>query len=581
MKNYRILLLVPFIVQIATAQQPAPGILRGIVLQAGTTNPLAEVNVELRPAAGGPTVESITTERDGQFAFPKVAPGSYRLVATRPGYINAEYPQKQPNSPTSPITFTPGQRVENVQLNMTPGGVISGRVTDNGQPIGIVDVYALKFSENNVSVQVLSAKTNDLGEYRLFWLPPGQYYVSADIKDGAQAGPLILNTDGDNGSSIFQLRLVGRAVLNRAVGAGAADNERHVPTFFPGTIDPARATPVEVRAGAEASNININAPALPVHHIRGRVTGIPEGPAGQRPIVQILQTPYPITPYPVIQGDPDGAFDMPRVAAGTYSMFSVVGNRIGKTTVEVQDADVNGVVVTLTSGLELSGRVVVERQTAVNPDTLVASLQVGLNPEPITAAPSYGSPATPDGSFKIPSASTALGVIPGDYRVLVPPLLRLRSPIGAPLAAMPESLRNAYVKSIRLGDKDLLNNLLHIEGPLQDRIEIVVGTNPGSIEGRVLNDRQQPAASVWVALIPENSLRFRIDHKFTSSGPDGRFQIQNVPPGDYKIFAWENIEKLAWQESRIMRSYESSGTLIHVDEGKKTTVEFPVIPAPN
>ena len=54
-----------------------------------------------------------------------------------------------------------------------------------------------------------------------------------------------------------------------------------------------------------------------------------------------------------------------------------------------------------------------------------------------------------------------------------------------------------------------------------------------------------------------------------------------MPPGDYKIYAWEDVERLAWQELRFMRNYESRGTPLHIDEGQKTTTEFPVIPAQN
>jgi hypothetical protein len=96
-----------------------------------------------------------------------------------------------------------------------------------------------------------------------------------------------------------------------------------------------------------------------------------------------------------------------------------------------------------------------------------------------------------------------------------------------------------------------------------------------------MTERQQPAGAVWVALIPESSLRFRTDHKYISTEPDGKFQLQNVPPGDYRIYAWESIEKLDWQESRLMRAYESRGTPVHIDEGRKATIELIAIPPQN
>jgi hypothetical protein len=167
----------------------------------------------------------------------------------------------------------------------------------------------------------------------------------------------------------------------------------------------------------------------------------------------------------------------------------------------------------------------------------------------------------------------------GTYRVLVAPIHIGRTIPGQALAPVPQQLQGAYVKSIRLGERDLLNDTLRIESPLQDRLEVVIGTNPGSIEGRVMTNRQQPAGTVWVALLPESKLKFKIDHKFTSTDLEGRFQFENLPPGDYEAYAWEDIEKFAWQEPRRMRPFESRGTPIHIDEGRKATIELVAIPA--
>src|SRR6185503_18143866 len=174
MKIFRVGLLV-FLVQIAAAQQPTSAAFQGVVVQEGTNAPLANVRVDLRATNAGTTLDSSTTDRDGRFSFPKVTPGSYRLIASKLGYVNAEYGQRLPSGPVEPLILTPGQRLNNVRLTMFPGGVISGRATDNGQPVGIADVYAMKIIDVSgiaAPVAVMSAKTNDLGEFRIFWLPP-------------------------------------------------------------------------------------------------------------------------------------------------------------------------------------------------------------------------------------------------------------------------------------------------------------------------------------------------------------------------------------------------------------------------
>ena len=108
--------LFAILAQLATAQQPAPATLQGIVVQAGTGNPLGDVRVVLNAVSGPATNDGleapwVVTGPDGRFSFPRLTPSSYRMLATSRGYANAEYGQTQPSGPTSTLTVTPGQRL--------------------------------------------------------------------------------------------------------------------------------------------------------------------------------------------------------------------------------------------------------------------------------------------------------------------------------------------------------------------------------------------------------------------------------------------------------------------------------------
>jgi Carboxypeptidase regulatory-like domain len=577
----------------SVSQQPAPASLQGVVVEAATNKPLANAAVELRPSAGGAVVDSITTGADGAFVFPAVKPGPYRLSAMRPGYVKTEYGQRQAGGPSLILPLAPGQRVADARLIMTPGGVISGRVTEKGQPVGIADVFAIRvaYYEGQIyPTPVLSAKTNDLGEYRIFWLPPGRYYVATMINDFASNSPVFLNPEGDNGLSAFGTRFPMRAVLNRAIGSGAGDDAMHVPTFFPGTVNPDVALQIDLRAGAEARNIDINSPALPVRHVRGAVMGMPAGPRGEpiRPNVRLVPLDMATALGSATVGLPEGIteanglFDLERVPPGSYAAIASAGGLTASVPLEVRDRDANNVVINLGSGLSLNGKITIERPAPLSPDPVMAALRVSLISEPLTpGSPSFNASVAPNGLLRIPQNANAAGILSGNYRVVVQPILQPRSEPGRPIQVLPPALQNTYVKSIRLGDRDVMADGLPLQNQVQESLEIVVGTNPGSVEGRVLNDQRQPAGAVWVALIPESKLRFRLDHKFTSTDAEGRFEIGSVPPGEYKIFAWEDIEKLGWQEPSVVRPYEGRGVVVRVEEGKKTTVDVTSIPAGN
>jgi hypothetical protein len=578
----RIVLLawISLAVPLVGAQQPAPASVRGVIVSAASNGPLTKANVEVRSIDGRAVIASIVTNSEGQFFLKNIRPGSYRLTVTRDGYIQSEYGQKHPGGPPQNLVLMPGQALTDVRMAMTKGGVISGHITDKGQPVGIADVVALKIRYVDglpTLTEVLSAKTDDLGAYSIFWLPPGRYYVVTMVWDSAaQTFPVYVSPDGpDRGADYVQRRSV-RTVLNRAIGAGAADNEAHVPIYFPGTLDPQVAAAIEIRPGSEVRNINIDASPVPIRHIRGRITGLPPG-LTQRPggILFPLGPRLSATDSIFInegQADLSGVFDISRVSGGSYMLFAGTddGKRIGRIPVTVRDQDLD-VVVPLTDALTVNGRVTIERQADTPaPGPQMKDFAVIIRADSINEGDSV--PVDADGSFELEDLP------PWDYRILLSPLL---TPAGQRPPYLPPALQSSYVKSIRIGEQDVLNGGLHIVDTPPGPIEIVIGTDAGTVEGRVVNDRQQAVGSIWVSLIPDSSLRYRVNHKFVSTDANGRFQLQGVPPGDYRIFAIEDAETGSWQDPGYMRDYESRGTAVHVNANSTVAIDVVSIPPRN
>ena len=268
----------------APAQTVATTAVAGVVMQRGNDNVVWGASVELRKEGSSTALFGALTREDGKFQFPAVPSGRYQLVATSPGYVPSEYGQKRMKGAGLPLIVEAGRPLNDVHIDMVPTGAISGRVTNaSGEPIAIVDVFALKSSYQEgqrILTQVLSAKTDERGEFRMFWLTPGSYYINAVIPDSTNQAALIMNSDGfDSGTSIMGVRTVLRDVLSRPIATGASENEAHVPIYYPSTSNPQLARPIDVRPGEDIRGINLIADIVRTVHVRGVVAGL-GSPAG-------------------------------------------------------------------------------------------------------------------------------------------------------------------------------------------------------------------------------------------------------------------------------------------------------------
>src|SRR5688572_165196 len=248
----------------ALSQQPMAHV-QGVVVDAGSNAPISKALVELRVPGTRTAIASTRTDRDGKYYLPNVSPGSYDLVATHAGHVFAEYGQRLAGAPGVTLPLAAGQRLMDARIPMTAGGVITGRITDKGKPIGLADAVAVRavWAEGQPSLTpVISVRTDDTGEFRLFWLPPGRYYVIGMVWEIANSvGTFVNSEDQDNGNFHAQ-RYIGRAVFMRATAAGIAENETHLPVFYPGTTDPQMAKAIEVTPGGVIKGVDIDASAV-------------------------------------------------------------------------------------------------------------------------------------------------------------------------------------------------------------------------------------------------------------------------------------------------------------------------------
>jgi hypothetical protein len=93
-----------------------------------------------------------------------------------------------------------------------------------------------------------------------------------------------------------------------------------------------------------------------------------------------------------------------------------------------------------------------------------------------------------------------------------------------------------------------------------------------------MNDRNEALSNAKVALVPNLGYRNREDlYRNAVTDSSGKFKLQGIPPGDYRVFAWAEIADGAWQDADILREVESRGKMVHINEGEQTATEVVAI----
>jgi hypothetical protein len=578
MKILRVALLAVLVQSLAIAQQASPASIRGLVVKWGSTDPLPQTIVELRAETGGRPVASTATSVKGEFVFPNVPAARYRVVTTRQGYAPAEYGQRRPGGVGQVIAVSPGQQKTGVQIAMSEGATVFGRILDrNGQPLPFADVRIQKIEYRTGRaglVDVQTTVTNDLGEYRIFWITPGQYYVRASATNNQNfGGTMLVNPNGtDTSGASFGSTTRATAAVTRMTGL--EEGESFAPIYYPATPDLQSASLVDLRAGME---MNANFTIIPIRtrQVRGVVVDQTTG--------QPIQTTFRGSIYPpdrytqsggtTLQFNPNnGVFQFAGIRPGVYELSALAGDLGGRTVIDVPDRDVD-VTLRVMPVIRMSGSVRVE-----GPPVTGSPLQIVIR----GTLAQLNANVSPTGEFEIPKVPV------GSYQIgLMPfaPLPDLPTQAGAapgPTRArpvVPAVWQDAYVKSIQIGDRDLFNAELVVEGQPLGPIEVVVGLNGSSVEGRALNEKQEPVANATVVLIPNSAPPVRSDrYRSVSTNESGQFQLRGVAPGEYLAYAWEDVDPGMWFSPTFMRLYETSGQPIRIGEAQKQTVDVRAIP---
>jgi protocatechuate 3,4-dioxygenase beta subunit len=552
---------------------------------------------------------TVTTDGEGKFEFRDVEAGAYRLSAARNGFARQEYGQRSLNRPGTPLNIRAGQQITDVAFRLTPAATISGRVMDsNGEPLTGVTVQALRSTFDATGKRTLqatgSARTNDLGEYRLYWINPGRYFVSANA---AKTGLDLLSGEISRSAGAVPPEQAQAAATAASIfGPGTNPNEvvdtAFSLTFYPGTTDATRSVAIDLQPGQEIRAIDFTLARQQRVKLSGRVMDADTGRPPQ--VATVTVTPRDTSgattssPLDALIGlDPSGArynpvtgeFVVQNVASGSYwlqviapsqSMLQTAGGGGGaggappanpadalnllasinsaRMAIDVGAADMDNISLNVSSGVAVPGRVRLEGTPASGNG--LAGVTVGLQGTGAISILSMlgggGQRLAADGSFTIPRVTS------GEYRLAV------------------NGLANAmYIKEARLGQMDVLQPGFTLNTPVSGMLEITLGANPGQVTGTVTDAAAKPVSGVQAVLIPDQNRTRQDLYKTATTDQDGRFTLRGITPGDYRVYAWEDIEPFSYYDATILRQYEQQGKLVRIQEASAENVDVKVIPA--
>ena len=140
----------------------------------------------------------------------------------------------------------------------------------------------------------------------------------------------------------------------------------------------------------------------------------------------------------------------------------------------------------------------------------------------------------------------------------------------------------AYVKAIRSDQVDVLASGLDMtSGGSPADIEIVISPKAAAVTGVAQNPNTgNPMPGAMVVLIPQDQQRKEQPtyYKFIASDQNGAFSLTGLTPGEYKAYAWEDIETGAYMDPDFMKPIEGKGEPVSLQEGEQKMLTLKVIP---
>jgi len=516
----------------ARSQKPTTGIIRGRVVAADTGMPLRRARVTVS-APELSTQRAAETDLEGRYGFTELPAGRYRVRAAKGLFVPIEYGQRLAFEGGRTIDLADDATLDKIDLALPRGGVISGQVVDDlGEPVAWARVSAMRSRYEQGKRKLLPVGrpvvTNDLGQYRLYGLPPGSYAV------GSVPEP----TASDDGYPF-------------------------APAYYPGTQNPAHAQRVSVRVGQERGGVDFVQPPGRLVTVSGTVidsrgrsvagasVGLVDVGAGSMLSSRV---------------NPDGTFAVSNIAPGDYGVAVRLQDPVTgildmiMVPVTVLGEDVAGLVLPVVPGSRITGRVVTVE--GVPPPFTPSGLRVSPNPLP------SGMPT------RIAMGGTS-GAINSDWTFEVTGFA------GSLLFRIGKLPQGWMMKSVSLNGRDITDEPLDVKGTEEIAdLEITLTNRVTEVRGVAIDALGRSVQEYAVVVFAEEASRWTWPSRFLATArPDqqGRFRLANLPAGRYLAIALEYLDEGQSEDPEFLESLRAKATAFTLGEGDSKALELKVV----
>jgi protocatechuate 3,4-dioxygenase beta subunit len=552
-------------------REPKTGtsVVRGRIVAGDTGSPVRRAQVRI----SGPDIGSkmALTDNQGRYEFKDLPAGRFNVSVSKSGYVTMQYGQSRPFEPGKPIELADAQVLERADVALPRGGVLAGRVIDEaGEAVADADVSAMRMQFQNGTRHLVqtgrNAMTNDLGQFRIYGLPPGDYFVSATLHN---MGSIAMDMFGPGAGG----------------ASGSNQTSGYASTYYPSTPNPAEAQRIMLGVGQEMSSADIQLQPVRLAKVTGMAMGS-DGKPMSGAMVMLMPSSKDATlllPGATARTDANGNFALTGVAPGDYSLqvqsggalFQAAGGAVaffsmktdepmqqnsgpaqrefGSAALSVAGDDITGLVIAGSRGAKAAGTVTFGR--GAHPD--------GATNVRVTA------PATDNG----PMPSMGMSGVKDDGTFEVDGL------VGNHIFRVNNPPRGWMLKSVFYNGQDVTDGGIDFK-PGEDvpGIEIDLTSSTQSVVGTVSSDTGEILKDYTVVIFAADPQKWPLAQNrwITSARPaqDGLYRVASLPPGEYYAIAVDYVAQGEWQDPEWLARASKKATKFTLDEGANKTLDL-------